>query len=187
MLDGQRAIRTARARASEWGIDPAKIGVLGFSAGGHLASTLGTHFDAGQPDAADPIDRANSRPDFMILCYPVISMTSEHMHQGSRENLLGKKPDAALARKMSNELQVTADTPPTFLWHTDADTVVPVENSVAFYLAMQQAGVPGELHVFQNGHHGLGLARDVPGTSAWPDLCRQWFEVRGLIDPPRHE
>jgi len=187
MTDGQRAIRTVRARAAEWGIDPAKIGVLGFSAGGHLASTLGTHFDAGQPDAADPIDHASSRPDFMILCYPVISMTSEHMHQGSRENLLGKKPDAGLARKMSNELQVTADTPPTFLWHTDADTVVPVENSVAFYLAMQQAGVPGELHVFQNGHHGLGLARDVPGTSAWPDLCRQWLEVRGLIEPARDE
>lgn len=182
MMDGQRAMRTVRARAAEWGIDPAKIGVIGFSAGGHLASTLGTHFDAGKPNTADPIKRAGSRPDFMILCYPVISMTARYTHAGSRENLLGKLPGSNLARKMSNELQVTSRTPPTFIWSTDADDVVPVENSVAFYQAMKRAGVPGELHVFQNGPHGLGLARDVPGTAAWPDLCRNWLEVRGLID-----
>lgn len=182
MMDGQRAMRTVRARAAEWGIDPAKIGVIGFSAGGHLASTLGTHFDAGQTSDVDPIERVGSRPDFMILCYPVISMTARYTHAGSRENLLGKLPGSNLARKMSNELQVTSRTPPTFIWSTDADDVVPVENSVAFYQAMKRAGVPGELHVFQNGPHGLGLARDVPGTAAWPDLCRNWLEVRGLID-----
>lgn len=181
MRDGQRAIRTVRAHADQWNINPNKIGVIGFSAGGHLASTLGTHFDAGRPDAADQIERASSRPDFMILCYPVISMTAPYTHEGSRENLLGKEPDAELARKMSNEFQVTSQTPPTFLWHTDADDVVPVENSVVFFQAMNRTGVPGELHVFQNGHHGLGLAANVPGTSAWPELCRNWLEVSGLI------
>jgi acetyl esterase/lipase len=182
MLDGLRAVRTVRARAAEWGIDPAKIGVLGFSAGGHLASTLGTHFDAGKAAAADPIDRASSRPDFMILCYPVISMTSKHAHQGSRESLLGRQPAQKLARQMSSELQVTSDTPPTFLWHTDEDDVVPVENSVAFFAAMNRAGVPGELHVYEHGRHGLGLARDVPGTSAWPEQCRAWLAGQGLLD-----
>lgn len=181
MMDGQRAIRTVRARAAEWGVDPDRIGVIGFSAGGHLASTLGTHFDSGQPDSADPVERAGSRPDFMILCYPVISMTAPYTHAGSRENLLGKEPDEALSRKMSNELQVTSDTPPTFLWQTDGDNVVPVENSVAFYEAMNRAGVPGELHVFQNGGHGLGLAHHVPGTSAWPEACRAWLTGRGLL------
>ena len=177
MLDGQRAVRTVRARAHEWSLDPRKIGVMGFSAGGHLASTLGTHFDAGDPSAADPIDRVSSRPDFMILCYPVISFTSEFTHTGSRKNLLGKKPDPKVVRSLSNELQVTSETPPAFLFHTDEDRVVPCENSVAFYLALRRAGVPAELHIYRHGGHGAGLAHDVPGTRDWPNRCQEWIET----------
>jgi acetyl esterase/lipase len=181
MMDGQRAIRTVRARATEWGIDPARIGVMGFSAGGHLASTLATHFDDGQSDAEDPIDRASSRPDFLILGYPVISMTQTYMHRGSRENLLGKDADEAIARGLSNELHVTDQTPPAFIFQTDADKSVPAENCVAFYLALRRAGVPAELHIYQEGRHGVGLARDLPGTSTWPDRLRDWLQIRGLI------
>jgi len=180
MLDGQRAIRTVRARTGEWEIDPKKIGVMGFSAGGHLASTLGTHFDAGTASASDPIDRASSRPDFMILCYPVISLVAEYTHTGSRDNLLGKKPDATLTKSLSNEFQVTSDTPPAFLFHTDEDHYVPTENSVAFYLALRHAGVPAELHVYRNGGHGVGLAESVPGMSDWPARCRAWIETQVL-------
>jgi acetyl esterase/lipase len=182
MLDGQRAIRTVRARAGEWGIDPQQIGVMGFSAGGHLTSTLGTHFDAGDSKAADAIDRVSSRPDFLILCYPVISLTAEYTHTGSRDNLLGKSADPALVRSLSNELQVTKDTPPAFLFHTDEDTAVPPMNSIAFYEALKRAAVPAELHVYQHGAHGLGLARDVPGTSDWPKRCQAWIEGRRTDD-----
>ncbi len=181
MMDGQRAIRTVRARASEWNVDAAKTGVMGFSAGGHLASTLATHFHAGEAAAADPIERVSSRPDFAILCYPVISMTEPFMHRGSRENLLGKNSDATLARELSSELQVTAETPPTFIFQTDEDEPVPAENAVAFYLALRRARVPAELHIYQNGKHGVGLARDVPATSTWSDRLRDWMQIRGLL------
>jgi acetyl esterase/lipase len=184
MVDGKRAVRTVRARAAEWKIDPSRIGVLGFSAGGHLASTLGTHFDAGNPKSADPIECVGSRPDFMILCYPVISMTTPATHHGSRGNLLGKTPDPKLLQSLSNETQVTAQTPPTFIFQTSEDKAVPAENSVAFYLALHQAGVSAEMHIFQNGRHGVGLAKDIPGTSEWPNLCRQWMKTRGLLAPP---
>jgi acetyl esterase/lipase len=180
--DGQRAIRTVRSRAAEWNIDPAKIGVIGFSAGGHLASALGTHFDRGDPAADDPVERFGARPDFLILCYPVITMTAPYMHKGSRDNLLGRDPDQDLARSMSSELQVTAQTPPTFIFQTDADTAVPAENSVAFYLALRKAGVPAELHVYQNGIHGVDLATDIPGTNDWPARCEAWMKVRGLLE-----
>jgi acetyl esterase/lipase len=182
LADAKRAMRTVRARSVEWNVDPAKIGVIGFSAGGHLASTLGTHSDAGDPAAADPIERASSRPDFMILCYPVISMSASFTHRGSRENLLGPEPDEELARSLSGELQVTGDTPPTFLFHTNADTTVPAENSVEFYLALRRAGVPAELHVYQNGPHGVGLAKDLPGTCTWSDRLRDWLQVRSLLE-----
>jgi acetyl esterase/lipase len=164
--DAQRAIRTVRSRAEAMHIQPDRIGIWGFSAGGHLASTAATHFDSGDPNAADPIDRAGSRPDFAILAYPVISL-GEFAHVGSRNNLLGKNPDPKLVEDLSNDLRVTAQTPPTFLFHTTADAAVPVENSVRFYLALRKAGVPAELHIFQNGPHGVGLAPTDATLSAW--------------------
>ena len=181
MLDGQRAIRTVRARAAEWKIDSKRIGIIGFSAGGHLASTLGTHFDAGDSKAADPIDRVSSRPDFMILCYPVISMTADYMHGGSRKNLLGPTPDETLVKSLSNETQVTPETPPTFLFHTSEDTGVLPDNSLAFYLALRNAGVPAEMHVYEHGKHGVGLAKSIPGTNTWPDRCREWMRSHKLL------
>jgi acetyl esterase/lipase len=183
MMDGQRAIRTVRARAAEWHLDPSRIGVLGFSAGGHLASTLGTHFDKGATKRGDSIDRVSSRPDFLILCYPVISLVAPYAHHGSVENLLGKSPDSNLLYSLSNETQVSPQTPPTFIFQTSEDTGVPAENSVAFYLALHKAGVPAEMHIFQAGKHGVGLAKDVPGTNKWPELCHEWFKTRGLLEP----
>src|SRR4051812_7735252 len=182
MMDGQRAIRTVRARAAEWKIDPSRIGVLGFSAGGHLASTLGTHFDKGNAKSADRIERVSSRPDFLILCYPVISLTAPTAHAGSIKNLLGEKPDPKLLQSLSNETQVTPQTPPTFIFQTSEDKGVPAENCVAFYLALHKAGVPAEMHIFQSGKHGLGLAKDIPGTNKWPELCHEWLKVRGLLE-----
>jgi acetyl esterase/lipase len=181
MQDGQRAIRTVRSRAAEWGVDTNRIGVMGFSAGGHLASTLGTHFDAGDTKDADPIDRASSRPDFLILCYPVITLTADYMHKGSRDNLLGKNPTPQLVREMSNEFQATKETPPTFIFQTDEDTTVPAENALSFYAALRKAKVPAELHIYQVGGHGLGLAAGVPGTHDWPERLNEWFKMRGLL------
>jgi len=164
--DAQRAIRTVRTRAASLHVQEDRIGIWGFSAGGHLASTAATHCDAGDPSAADPIDRAGSRPDFAILSYPVISL-GEFAHVGSRNNLLGKNPDPKLVEDLSNDRRVTPQTPPTFLFHTTADAAVPVENSVRFYLALRKAGVPAELHIFQNGPHGVGLAPTDATLSAW--------------------
>jgi acetyl esterase/lipase len=180
MEDAQRAIRTVRARASEWKINPARIGILGYSAGGHLASTAATHFDRGNPAAADPIARVGCRPDFLILCYPVIAFDEPYTERGTRQNLLGKDPPAALMRSLSNEKQVTKETPPTFLFHTDEDFLT-AENSIQFYLALHRAGVPAELHVFRKGAHGLGLAPNTPGTSAWPACCEAWMRNQGLL------
>lgn len=181
MQDVQRAIRTVRSRAGDWHVDPARIGVLGFSAGGHLASTAGTHFDAGNPAADDPVDRASCRPDFLMLIYPVISFTTEFAHAGSRKNLLGDDPDPTLVENLSNEKQVTKETPPTFLFHTGEDTGVPAENSVLFYLALRKAGVPAELHVYEPGPHGVGLALDHPVLSSWPNVAQGWLRTRGLV------
>jgi acetyl esterase/lipase len=181
MQDGQRAIRTVRSRAAEWKLDPNRIGVIGFSAGGHLASTLGTHFDTGDPKSADSIDRVSSRPDFMILCYPVITMTKDFGHKGSRENLFGPTSDAKLLKLLSNETQVRPDTPPTFLFHTTEDTGVLPENSIAFYSALRKAGVPAELHIYEKGPHGVGLAKSIPGTNTWPERCSDWLQSHGLL------
>jgi acetyl esterase/lipase len=178
--DAQRAIRTLRSKADEWKLDTHKIGILGFSAGGHLASSAGTHFDAGKPDAADPIERLSCRPDFMVLIYPVISLTEPSTHVGSRQNLLGDHPDPKLVESMSSEKQVTSQTPPTFLVSSSEDTVVPSENSVLFYLALRKAKVPAELHIFEKGQHGFGMSLNNPATS-WTPLCANWFRVRGLI------
>jgi len=181
MQDGLRAVRYVRAHAQELGIRPDRIGFMGFSAGGHLASTVATHFDRGDPAAADPIERVSSRPDFAILAYPVITMTAEYANQGSVTNLLGEHPDRKQALDMSTELHVTQETPPTFLWTTSADTSVPAENSVSFYLALHKAGVPAELHVFENGGHGLGLALGDPVLGEWTTLLRNWLLARGLL------
>src|SRR5690606_18484008 len=155
--DAARAVRLVRARAEEWRVDPGRVRIIGSSVGGHLASTLLTHFDEGDASAADAIDRQPPRPDLGILCYPVISM-GEFTHAGSRRNLLGEDPAPELVELLSNELQVTPRTPPTFLWHTVEDTAVPVENSLMFAGALRKAGVPFALHVFEKGRHGLGLA-----------------------------
>jgi len=181
LQDAQRAIRMVRTRGAEWGVAPDRIGILGFSAGGHLASSAATHFDDGDPEAEDPVERAGSRPDFAVLCYPVISLTTVAVHSGSRRNLLGEEPDPTLVWEMSSELQVTPRTPPTFLFHTDDDPGVPVENSLLFFQAMKRAGVPGELHVFAHGRHGVGLAPDDPALSEWPRLCARWLEGLGLL------
>src|SRR5579859_2071715 len=170
--DAQRAIRMVRSRAKEFGISEDRIGILGFSAGGHLASTAGTHFDSGNPGAPDPIDRLSSRPDFLVLGYPVISFTTPYTHQGSLHNLLGDNPDPKLVESLSSELQVTPQTPPTFLFHTNEDTTVPSENSVLFYLALRKNKVPAELHIFEKGPHGVGLAMRDPALSEWPGLLR---------------
>jgi acetyl esterase/lipase len=183
--DAQRAIRTVRARAREFGIAPDRVGIMGFSAGGHLASSAGTHFDAGNASATDPIDRPGSRPDFMILAYPVITMNTAFTHAGSRKNLLGDNPDQRLVDLMSSELQVTAQTPPTFIFHTTNDNGVPVMNSVVFYQALVKAGVPAEMHLFANGPHGVGLALYDPALSQWPALLAGWLRARGLLDAPR--
>jgi acetyl esterase/lipase len=181
LMDAQRAIRTVRARAAEWGIDPARVGIMGFSAGGHLASTAGTHYDAGKPGAADPIDRVSSRPDFMVLGYPVITLKDPYAHKGSRTNLLGESPDPALVALLSNETQVTKDTPPTFLVHTSNDRTVPVENSIMFYQALHAAGVPAEMHIFESGPHGFGLGGTNPVLSTWSTLLANWLRARGLL------
>ena len=179
--DAQRAIRLVRSRAREWNLAPDRIGIFGFSAGGHLASTASTQFDAGQAGAPDPIDRASSRPDFAVLAYPVISLTEAWTHQGSKLNLLGESPDPALARRLSTDTQVTSSTPPTFIYHTNADTGVPVENSVAYYLALRKAGVPAEIHVFKDGPHGTGLGQQDPALREWPTLLANWLRASSLL------
>ena len=179
--DAARAIRTVRANAEAWKVDTSRVGVLGFSAGGHLASTIATHFDAGDPKAADPVERFSSRPDRAILIYPVISLVTPYTHNGSKRNLLGENPPTALAESLSNELQVTSRTPPTFLAHTDQDTAVPPENSLLFALALRKAKVPVELHLFEKGQHGLGLGRPGFAFSEWPQLCGKWLEGQGFL------
>jgi len=178
--DAQRAVRTVRAKAAEYHVQPDRIGIMGFSAGGHLASSAGTHFDAGNASASDTIDRAGCRPDFLVLGYPVISFTT-FVHRGSMRALLGDNPDPALVTLMSNELQVTAQTPPTFLFHTTADATVPVENSVMFYMALRKAGVPAEMHLYEQGPHGVGLAPTDEALSSWPGRLADWLRVRGLL------
>ncbi len=179
LWDAQRAIRYVRLHAAELEIRPDRIGIWGFSAGGHLASTAATHFSNTDAEA-DPIDRQSDRPDFAILSYPVISMLDPYAHLGSRRNLLGDKPDPALALLLSNELQVTSQTPPTFLFHTTEDQTVPVENSILFYLALRKAGVPVEMHIYQKGAHGVGLAAADPILHTWPDHLSAWLQLHGF-------
>ena len=179
--DALRAIRMLRSHAAEWRLDPARIGFMGFSAGGHLAVTASTNFDAGKPNAADVVDRASSRPDFAVLGYPVVSLTEPWTHQGSKNNLLGNNPDPELAKSLSGELAVRKDTPPTFIFQTNADTTVPAENSVYYYLALRKAGVPAEMHIFEKGPHGVGLANDDAALSEWSKLLANWLRGRGVV------
>ena len=179
--DAGRAVRTVRARSKEWGLDPKRVAILGFSAGGHLASTAGTHFDAGKAEAPDPVDRESSRPDRMILVYPVIALATPYGHQGSKRNLLGENPPPELVESLSNETQVRPDTPPAFLGHTNADPGVPPENSLLFALALRKAKVPLELHVFEKGRHGLGLGGGDAAFAAWPKLCETWLAGQGFL------
>jgi acetyl esterase/lipase len=174
--DAARALRTVRARASEWGVDPKRIGIMGSSAGGHLASTLLTHFDAGNAIATDPIEKESSRPDLGILCYPVITM-GQYTHMGSKNDLLGKDAPEDLVKSLSNELQVTSETPPTFLFHTAEDTAVPVENSFMFAEALRKHGVPFDLHIYAKGRHGIGLANGHP----WTKDCEFWLKQNGFL------
>lgn len=176
MLDAQRAIRLTRHNAQQWNIDPNKVGVLGFSAGGHLTTTVLTHFDEGQSDAKNAVDKLSCRPDFGVVCYAVIALGEEYTHKGSQKNLLGDSSSAEQLQLLSNEKQVSPRTPPCFVWHTAEDTVVPVENSLAFYSSLVKAKVPSELHVFPVGKHGIGLGANVPGANQWPALCRDWLK-----------
>jgi acetyl esterase/lipase len=183
LQDAARALRTVRARAQEWKLDPQRIGIIGSSAGGHLASTLVTHYDAGKPDSADPIERVSSRPDLGILCYPVISM-GEHTHQGSKNNLLGKDPSPELVRELSNELHVTKDTPPCFVWHTWEDKGVKIENALSFAGALQAAGVRFDFHVYERGPHGIGLGSREYDPAKWHPWTRDlvfWLKERGFV------
>lgn len=180
MVDVQRSICYVRYNAAKWRIDPNRIGILGFSAGGHLASTAGTLFHSRDIVGSDPIDQCSARPDAMILCYPVITF-GEYRHQGSMNSLLGENPEEGLKKAMSNEQNITANTPPTFLWHTAEDQSVPVENSLLFAGQLSRHKVPFSLHVFPKGRHGLGLGKEQPDVAVWTDLCESWLKEIGFI------
>ncbi len=174
--DAARAVRLVRANAVDWKVDPKRVGIMGSSAGGHLASTLVTHFDRGDREAKDSVDQQSSRPDIGILCYPVITM-GPSTHGGSRKNLLGDKPSQELLWNLSNELQVSPETPPCFLWHTAEDKAVPVENSLMFAAALSRAGVALDLHVYQKGRHGIGLANG----HHWTTSLRFFLQEQGFV------
>lgn len=178
LLDAARALRTIRAHAEEWAIDPARIGMLGFSAGGHLASMLATHADAGAAAAADPVERVSSRPDLAVLVYPVVTLQRPDGHDWCCEALLGTQPDPAQVALLSSQLQVTPATPPMFLVHT-ADDDVRCENSLLLAQALSAARVPFELHLYERGGHGYGLAPDDPVLGRWPTQCARWLQLRG--------
>ena len=180
LQDAARAIRTVRSRAAEWRLDPDRIAILGFSAGGHLASTAATHFDPGNSKATDPIEQVSSRPSLLILIYPVITMRGL-THAGSRRNLLGPEPSEELVAMLSNDEQVTKETPPTFLVHTATDTGVPVENSLRFAAALGKNGVAFELHIYEQGPHGFGLGGKDPILSTWPQRLAAWLSLHGFV------
>ena len=178
LQDAQEAIRIVRRHAKEWNIDPHKIGIMGFSAGGHLAATASTRY-------ADPVyqpaDSTSARPDFSVLVYPVISMDSAFTHHGSRDNLLGPNPSAQMIRTFSADQCVTVDTPPAFMVHAVDDGVVPIQNSLQYMLALKNAGVPCELHMYESGGHGFGLGGGVGTKSSWPEAFKLWLQVRKLL------
>ena len=179
--DAQRGLRWIRAHAGQLGVSPQRIGVMGFSAGGHLASTLSTHYDSGQPESDDPVDRVSCRPDFTILGYAVVSLSADFSHRGSGENLLGSDATPEQLRALSNEQQVTADTPSAFLFQTNEDTGVDAQNSLEYYRALHKAGVPAELHIYQWGPHGVGLAPADPVVGAWKQRLHDWLRTTGML------
>jgi acetyl esterase/lipase len=186
LQDAARALRTVRAHAEPWNIDTGRIGIWGFSAGGHLAANLSTRFDGGDAASQDEIEGVSSRPDFSILGYPVITFQAPHAHSGSRDNLLRPNAAPALISEYSMEAHVTPQTPPTFLLHTNADDAVPPENSVLYYLALRAAGVAAEMHIFESGAHGLGLAQEHAALSAWPLLLENWLVAREILCKKEH-
>jgi len=176
LQDAQRAMRMVRSHAEKWNISKDQVGIMGFSAGGHLASTLGTHYDRPNEFEGDTIDELSARPDFMILIYPVITMKSPHTHQGSRDRLLGENPEDSLIDEYSNELHIDPETPPTFIVHSTDDKAVPVENSLYFYQALKEAGVYSEMHIYPKGGHGYALAVGKGYLQSWPDRLADWME-----------
>ncbi|MDB6057827.1 MAG: esterase/lipase, partial [Verrucomicrobiales bacterium] len=193
LQDAARAIRTLRARAGEWNVDSNRVGIIGSSAGGHLTSTLLTHFKSAEnkpADSKDPIDEISCRPDLGIVCYPVITMDGPSVHSGSRKNLLGENPSPELIHELSNQFHVTKDTPPTFIWHTAEDKGVLVENSLMFAEALAKAGVPFEIHVYEKGPHGLGLGSRTYNPTKWLEWtrdCNIWLKAHGFAtQTPAH-
>jgi acetyl esterase/lipase len=178
LQDAQEAMRNIRRHAKEWNINPDKIGIMGFSAGGHLASTLSTRFN---DKVYKPVDTTSARPDFSILIYPVISMDATMTHMGSRENLIGKNPSTETVKRFSNDLQVTKNTPPAFLAHSMDDDAVPVQNSISYALALKKYKIPCELHIYEKGGHGYGLGRSIDTESTWPEACIKWLRARGFL------
>ncbi len=184
MLDGQRAVRFLRAHAKGWGINGHRIGIMGFSAGGHVASTVGTHYDTGIPRTGDPVQDESCRPDFMLLIYPVITMKTGVTHPDSRHELLGDAPPPKLVELYCNEAQVTTDTPPAFIAASRTDKVVPIQNSRLFAEALRRRKVPVELLEFATGNHGYGMAQGHPELD-WTDPCIAWLNGRGLLAPEK--
>lgn len=180
VIDGKRAVKVVRSRAAEWGIDPDRIGIMGFSAGGHLASTVATHFDEYEAPVLDDIDAVSCRPDFAILCYAVINMADSFAHRGSAVNFLGEEPTQEQLAKFSNEKHITPETPPCFLWHSTRDTAVPVQNSLRFADALAANGVPFGLHIYPGGQHGWGHGWKGTDTSSWKESCEEWLRLMNL-------
>jgi len=178
LQDAQEAMRVIRRNAAAWKIDPKRVGVIGFSAGGHLASTISTHY---ADKVYDVKDNVNARPDFSLLIYPVISMDTAITHRGSRNNLIGIDPTEKNVLRFSNEKQITRDTPPAFLVHSSDDNAVPVMNSIGYYMGLQKKKIPAELHIFQKGGHGYGLAPNGGTESSWPALCLKWMKQIGIF------
>jgi acetyl esterase/lipase len=178
LQDAQEAIRYVRRNASKWGINPTKIGIMGFSAGGHLASTLSTHYDE---LVYQPSDNTSARPDFSILIYPVISLDPAISHRGSGYNLIGRNPSDEQVKRFSNELQVAKDTPPAFLVHSADDTTVPVQNSISYFSSLKKMNIPAELHIYESGGHGYGMGRTKNSESFWTEACKKWLQMKGLL------
>ena len=181
ILDAEQAIRLVRSKSKEWNIDPKKIGVIGFSAGGHLASTVSTHFDYGSETSEDKIEKTSSRPDYSILIYPVITMKKNETNGWTRDNLIGKNPDQEKVKKFSGELNVSKDTPPAILIHTSDDTVVKPINSINYYLALKRHNIPAALHIWEKGGHGYGISEAKGAVRSWPQVVRDWMIQRKII------